>query len=88
MAVAEHGGEVKRNPYHVFLPARLIDNVRRGAEVVGGQGAHGCDFTFGELYRVSSLKGRKTLEGQKPTLIIKPEGQLHVPELFNHFSLK
>lgn len=37
-ALACHAGEVQRNPYHLRLPATLMDNVRRGAEVVGGQG--------------------------------------------------
>jgi len=39
-ATAEHGGEVARNHYHLTLPARLTDNVRRGSEVMGdfGQG--------------------------------------------------
>jgi N-acetylglucosamine malate deacetylase 1 len=37
-ALACHVGEVRRNPYHARLPAWLIDNVRRGAELVGRQG--------------------------------------------------
>ncbi len=52
MAVAEHGGEVRRNAYHIHHPARLIDNARRGAEVVGGSGAPSCRFQFAELYRI------------------------------------
>ncbi|MGV1099073.1 PIG-L deacetylase family protein [Thiovibrio sp. JS02] len=51
-ALAAHGGEVKRHPYHLFQPARLIDNVRRGAERVGGFGAGVPSFLFGELYRL------------------------------------
>ena len=52
-ALAQHRGEVARNPYHLRLPAWMIDNVRRGAEVVSGQGATAPDFTFGALYRLS-----------------------------------
>ena len=37
-ALSLHVGEVARNAYHVRLPAWMIDNVRRGAELVGGQG--------------------------------------------------
>ena len=37
-ALSLHVGEVARNPYHLRLPAWMIDNVRRGAELVGGQG--------------------------------------------------
>ena len=51
-ALALHRGEVARNPYHLRLPAWMIDNVRRGAEVVGGQGVQAPDFTFATLYRV------------------------------------
>ncbi len=56
MAVAEHGVEVARNPYHLRLPARMVDNVRRGSEVVGGEGAPAQPFVFAELYRVSFVK--------------------------------
>jgi len=57
MATAEHGGEVSRNPYHLRLPARMIDNVRRGSEVVVGQGAPVQPFVFAEIYRVTFMKG-------------------------------
>src|SRR5882672_4530166 len=51
-ALTFHAGEVKRNPYHLSLPAWMIDNVRRGAELVGGQGGASPDFTFATLYRL------------------------------------
>lgn len=63
-ALSFHVGEVKRNPYHVRLPAWFMDNVRRGGEVVGGQGAAAPDFTFATLYRVvngPNLSGKKFL---------------------------
>lgn len=50
-ATACHAGEVERNPYHLRHPARMIDNVRRGSEVVMGRGSAGRRFAFGELYR-------------------------------------
>jgi len=55
-ALSFHVGEVRRNPYHVRLPAWLIDNVRRGAELVGGQGGASPDFAFATLYRLSEWK--------------------------------
>jgi LmbE family N-acetylglucosaminyl deacetylase len=55
MATAEHGGEIARNPYHISHPARMIDNVRRGAEVVGQLGSVGRNLNFAELYRVSFI---------------------------------
>jgi len=51
-ATTFHAGEVRRNPYHLSLPAWMQDNVRRGGEIVGGQGGAAPDFTFATLYRV------------------------------------
>jgi LmbE family N-acetylglucosaminyl deacetylase len=60
-ALSYHVGEVSRNPYHLSLPAWMIDNVRRGGEVVGGQGGAAPDFPFATLYRIMGWNGR-TLE--------------------------
>jgi len=51
-ALSFHIEEVRRNPYHLRMPAWMIDNVRRGAELVGGQGGAAPDFMFATLYRV------------------------------------
>lgn len=51
-ALTFHVGEVHRNPYHLTLPAWMIDNVRRGGELVGGQGGAAPDFVFATLYRL------------------------------------
>jgi LmbE family N-acetylglucosaminyl deacetylase len=58
-ALTFHIGEVHRNPYHLSLPAWMIDNVRRGAELVGGQGGGAPDFTFATLYRLRRWRGGK-----------------------------
>ena len=55
-ALTFHVGEVKRNPYHLRMPAWMIDNVRRGGELVGGQGGAAPDFLFGTLYRLRHWK--------------------------------
>jgi N-acetylglucosamine malate deacetylase 1 len=47
-----HVGEVTRNPFHLFLPAWMQENVRRGSELVGGQGEAAPDWTFATLYRM------------------------------------
>jgi hypothetical protein len=52
-ALSLHVGEVARNAYHLRLPAWMIDNVRRGAELVGGQGGTAPRFAFATLYRLS-----------------------------------
>ena len=58
-ALTFHVGEVKRNPYHLSLPAWMIDNVRRGGELVGGQGGAAPDFAFATLYRLRSWASRR-----------------------------
>ena len=55
-ALTFHVGELRRNPYHLSLPAWMIDNVRRGAELVGGQGGAAPEFTFATLYRLRRWK--------------------------------
>jgi hypothetical protein len=51
-----HAGELARNAYHTRLPAWMIDNVRRGAELVGGRGAKAPDFTFATIYRLQQWR--------------------------------
>lgn len=58
-SISFHVGEVQRNPYHLSLPAWMMDNVRRGGELVGGQGGAAPDFTFAALYRL-----RRWAQGQ------------------------
>jgi LmbE family N-acetylglucosaminyl deacetylase len=53
-ALTFHCGEVRRNPYHLSLPAWMMDNVRRGGELIGGQGAAVPGFLFATLYRLSN----------------------------------
>lgn len=67
-ATTFHVGEVKRNPYHLLLPAWMMDNVRRGAELVGEQGGAAPDFKFAVLYRLGKWSRgavNKTHEGGK-----------------------
>jgi LmbE family N-acetylglucosaminyl deacetylase len=67
-ALTFHVGEVQRNPYHLSLPAWMMDNVRRGGELVGGQGGAAPDFAFATLYHLRRwANGRldKTYAGGK-----------------------
>ncbi len=57
-ALSFHVGEVRRNPYHLRMPAWLADNVRRGGELVGGQGGAAPEFTFATLYRLQRWTGK------------------------------
>jgi N-acetylglucosamine malate deacetylase 1 len=61
-ALSFHVGEVRRNPYHLRLPSWMQDNVRRGAELVGGQGRAAPDFTFATLYRVRHWKNNRAIK--------------------------
>jgi N-acetylglucosamine malate deacetylase 1 len=58
-ATTFHVGEVLRNPYHLLLPAWMMDNVRRGGELVGGQGGAVPDYTYATLYRLRKWTGGK-----------------------------
>jgi len=65
-ATSFHVGEVQRNPYHLRQPAWMQDNVRRGGELVGGQGGAAPDFNFATLYRLRRWRSgawEKTFEG-------------------------
>jgi hypothetical protein len=56
-ALSFHVEEVRRNPYHLLVPAWMQDNVRRGGELVGGQGGPAPDFVFCALYRLRRWMG-------------------------------
>lgn len=55
-ATTFHVGEVRRNPYHITTLAWMLDNVRRGAELVGGQGGAAPNFLFAQLFRLRHWK--------------------------------
>ncbi len=58
-ALACHVGEVARNDYAARLPAWMSDNVRRGAELVGGAGAVAPKMAYATLYRARIRAGGK-----------------------------
>ena len=60
-ALSHHKGELQRNPFHLRMPGWMQDNVRRGAEVVGGQGNAAPDFDFATLYSVNRWNGRNLI---------------------------
>ncbi|MFO1499767.1 MAG: PIG-L family deacetylase [Verrucomicrobiota bacterium] len=78
-ALTFHVGEVQRNPYHLSLPAWMMDNVRRGSELVGGQGGAAPDYLFATLYRLRRWQngrisdiyagGRQVTSGQDPAVL-------------------
>lgn len=72
-ALSFHKGEVSRNPYHLELPAWMQDNVRRGSEIVGGQGGDAPDFLFAALYRISEWHNHKLIPKQPVDKILSTE---------------
>lgn len=58
-ALARHVGEVERNPYHLRLPGWMMDNVRRGSEVVAGKGTTSPKAPYGVLYQLQTVKKGK-----------------------------
>lgn len=86
VAIAEHGGEMARNPYHVLHPCRLMDNVRRGSEVVGGQGAAARNFIFAEIYNVAFMNGRELIPAKPGGVIIEPTAKVDLQSLKSSFA--
>ena len=70
-ATSLHTGEVERNPYHLLLPAWMQDNVRRGGELIGGQGGAAPEFAFATLYRLRKW--------QKGEFVQVMEGGMNIP---------
>lgn len=58
-ALSCHVGEVERNPYHLRLPGWMMDNVRRGSEVIKGKGTAAPNIPFGVLYQLQTVKKGK-----------------------------
>ena len=55
-ALLKHRGEVARNPYHLTLPAWLMDQERRGSERVHGAGTPSSPpSVFSQLYRFTLI---------------------------------
>ena len=56
-ALIRHQGEIARNSYHLSLPGRMMDAVRRGSELLDGYGSGNSDMIFAELYTLSRMRG-------------------------------
>lgn len=84
VGIVEHGDEMRRNPYHLLHGCRLMDNVRRGSEVVGGQGAAARNYVFAEIYNVVMIKGRERVEPLKEC-IVDPDAKVSLPWLKSQF---
>jgi LmbE family N-acetylglucosaminyl deacetylase len=73
-ALSMHVGEISRNPYHLRLPGWMMDNVRRGAEIIQGTGSESPKFAFGTLYQLQLYKNQKFKDLKiKPILSYKED---------------
>ncbi|MGO8787485.1 MAG: PIG-L deacetylase family protein [Terriglobia bacterium] len=86
MATAEHGDEVRRNPYHLRHVGRMIENVRLGGEVVGGQGAAAPDFPFAELYHFAFMAGRNLVAPRPGGRVVGTAEKIDLQELIKSFQ--
>ncbi len=68
-ALEKHVGEIERNPYHLRLPAWMMDNVRRGSEVIGGKGAQSVQMPFGVLYKLELYSQKHFLVPDFPSVL-------------------
>ncbi len=75
-ALSQHTEEVARNPFHLLLPAWMQDNVRRGGEIVGGQGGEVPDFSFATLYRLSRWENGHRSQGLEKGRLISMKDSL------------
>jgi LmbE family N-acetylglucosaminyl deacetylase len=80
-ATGFHRGEMVRNPHHLYLPCWMADNVRRGAELVGGQGAASPECHFATLYRL-----REWRQGGLATCLAAPRFLASAAELASVFK--
>lgn len=85
-AVSFHVGEVERNPYHLTLPAFMMNNVRLGAEKIGGQGGASPDFMFATLYEHQVWTGGKLRTLPRGIFIPKSSEERLSGLLYSHTS--
>jgi LmbE family N-acetylglucosaminyl deacetylase len=75
-ALLMHKGEIKRNPYHLRLPAWMMDNVRRGSEIISGSGSEASSMAFGILYEWQLIKNGKKKKLHLPTSTLSRHADL------------
>lgn len=78
-ALEKHVGEIQRNPYHLRLPAWMMDSVRRGSEVVSGKGTEAPSMTFGVLYQLQLFKAGKFTTPKVPAFLTS---EMNIGQMF------
>ncbi len=80
-ALVMHAGEVARNPYHLRLPAWMMDNVRRGGEIISNVGGEVPKMPFGVIYHLQLFKNGKLTKVKLPTPFLSSLADL--AQIFN-----
>lgn len=81
LALQKHAGEVSRNPYHLRLPAWMMDNVRRGGEIIANVGGEVPQMPFGVIYKLQLYKNGKFSQAKLPTPFLSTFADL--AQIFN-----
>ena len=68
-ALLKHEGEIKRNPYHLRLPGWMMDNVRRGGEIITAPGSDVPKAAFGVIYHLQKFKNGKASKLTVPSYL-------------------
>lgn len=55
-SLSAHFGEIKRNPYHLRLPFWMMDNSRRGSELILGTKIETASLLLSNLYQIKFYK--------------------------------
>jgi N-acetylglucosamine malate deacetylase 1 len=84
-ALARYRVEMMRHPYHLRQPGRMMDNVRRGSELLEAFGQRAADFLFGELYRLSKVANGR-LFSRRGNTVLPPAAKFGVADLAALFS--
>jgi hypothetical protein len=68
-ALLHHEGEISRNPYHLRLPHTLIENSRRGSEIILGVEKESSDLLFSTIMTKGSIMNKEFVQDSKKSLI-------------------
>ncbi len=68
-ALLHHEGEISRNPYHLRLPHSLIENSRRGSEIILGVQKQSSDLLFSSIMTKGKMVNRSFVPDSEKCLI-------------------
>jgi hypothetical protein len=68
-ALLHHEGEIIRNPYHLRLPHSLIENSRRGSEIILGVQKESSNFLFSSIMTKGKIINQNFVQDSEKCLI-------------------